>query len=51
MILFGLFLLIWFGLGFLGIMHCKDSKVNWHMLIFMALVPFIPLVAKVCGML
>lgn len=44
--------LVWLGLGFMGILHCKDvGGLNWWMLGFLLLVPFLPLVAKVCGLI
>ena len=48
---FVVFTLCWCFLGFMGIMHCKDvGGVNWWMVAFMLVVPFIPLVAHWCGL-
>lgn len=47
MIVFTLILLIWITIGFIGILNCKKSRVIWEMVIFSALVPFIPLLAKI----
>lgn len=51
MIVFVIFVLAWMMLGFMGLIHCKDvGGINWWMLAFMLVVPFIPLVAHVCGL-
>lgn len=49
-IIFVIGIFVWCFIGFLSIMHSKDNRVNYEMIIFMALVPFIPLFAKVCGL-
>ena len=49
MIAFTLILLIWITIGFIGILNCKKSRIMWEMIIFSALVPFIPLLAKIFG--
>ena len=49
-IIFVIGIFVWNFIGFLGIMHCKDNRINYEMIIFMALVPFIPLFAKVFGL-
>ena len=51
MIIFCVVIFVWFFVGFLGGLHCKENRVNYEMLIFMAFAPFIPLVAKACGLL
>lgn len=50
MFLFTLIMFAWFFVGFLGLLHCKDDGVNWWLLAFIVFVPFVPLVAKVCGL-
>lgn len=49
MIIFTMILFAWAALGFIGILNCKKSRVIWEMIIFSALVPFIPLLAKIFG--
>ena len=49
--LFVVIIFIWLFVGFLGILSCKANRVNYEMIIFMFFAPFIPLVAKVCGLL
>ena len=57
LILFCLYIFVWVAFGFFGIVHRDDTdkhghfKVNWRMLVFFAMTPIIPLVAKICGML
>lgn len=46
MIIFTMILFAWATLGFIGILNCKKSRIIWEMIIFCALVPFIPLLAK-----
>lgn len=50
-IIFVIVILVWCFIGFLGGMNAKDNRVNYEMIIFMVLAPFIPLLAKVCGLL
>lgn len=48
---FVLVVVLWASLGFMGVVHCKDvGGVNWWMLAFLLAVPFLPLVAHVCGL-
>lgn len=42
---------IWVLIGLKGIRVCKKNRTNWEMITFMCFVPFIPLVAKLCGLL
>lgn len=46
MIIFALFLIIWACIGLLGIIKCKTNRINYEMLIFLAVAPIIPLIAK-----
>lgn len=46
MVIFTIILFAWAALGFIGILNCKKSRVIWEMIIFCALVPFIPFLAK-----
>ena len=48
--LFVIIIFIWLFVGFLGDLHAKDNHVNYEMIIFMFFAPFIPLVAKMCGL-
>lgn len=41
----------WAFVGFLGGLHAKYDRINYEMLIFMGIVPFIPLIAHWCGLL
>ena len=50
MIIFCVIIFIWCFVGFLGGLHCKENRVNYELLIFMAFVPFIPLIAYACGL-
>lgn len=50
-ILFVIIILIWAFIGFLGVLNCKKDRVNFEMIIFLTTVPFIPMVAKWCGLI
>lgn len=50
MVVFGIILMIWLLIGFIGILNEKTNKINWSMIGFMVFFPFIPVIAKVCGM-
>lgn len=45
---------VWLFSGVAGIAqeitNDSDSGINWEMLLFCLFVPFIPIVAKVCGL-
>lgn len=49
-IIFVIGILIWFFIGFLGGLHAKENRINYEMIVFMALAPFIPIFATVCGL-
>lgn len=51
MICFILILIIWAMMGFIGILTCKDEDTNFPMLFFIFEAPFIPLIAKLCGLI
>ena len=50
---FVIIILVWLFLGFLGIVQNArhTSRINFEMISFFLLVPFIPLIAKWCGLL
>lgn len=50
-IIFVIGILIWCFIGFLGVLHTKDDRVNYEMIIFMMIAPFTPLFARMCGLL
>lgn len=49
-IIFVIVVLIWCFIGFLGGLHANEHRINYEMIIFMALAPFIPILAIVCGL-
>lgn len=49
--LFIFIILLWLLIGITGVMKCKDEGVNWCMIISLCFVPFIPIVALVCGLI
>ena len=49
-IIFVIGILIWCFIGFLGGLHAKENRVNYEMIIFIALAPFIPIFAIACGL-
>ena len=54
MMKFVLIILVWLFMGFLGIIQNarKDSnRINYEMIVFFLFVPFIPIVAMVCGLI
>ena len=52
-IVFIIIILIWCFLGFLGILQNtrNNSRINFEMIFFCLIIPFIPLIAKWCGLL
>lgn len=50
MVVFGIVLAVWLLIGFIGILTAKTNKINWFMIGFMVFFPFIPVIAKICGM-
>jgi len=51
MVVFGIVIALWLLIGFLGMLTAKAHSTNWFIIIFMIFVPFIPVIAKACGML
>ena len=53
MTLFIVIILVWVLLGFFGVLlrSMNVDFVNWPMILFFLLVPFIPVVAKFCGLI
>lgn len=50
-IIFVIVVFIWCFIGFLGGQHANEKRVNYEMIIFLALAPFIPIFAMVfCGL-
>ena len=49
-VLFVLIIMVWCFTGFFGVVDCKSDKVNWKMLFFIFFAPFLPLIAKACGL-
>ena len=45
-ILFVAFILFWICCGISGVANCKKDRVNYEMIAFLVVVPFIPLIAK-----
>lgn len=45
MIIFCIIILLWLTEGILGIIHSKDNRFNWEMLVFLMIIPMIPIVA------
>ena len=50
MVVFGIILMIWVLIGFIGGLNANTNKTNWFMIGFIAFSLFIPVIAKVCGM-
>ena len=46
MIIFMIFILVWSFVGICGVVNCKKDRVNYEMIAFLVVVPFIPLIAK-----
>lgn len=44
------FILVWFGISFLGLMQMDAYKVPWGAIVFFGTIPFIPVVAWLCGL-
>lgn len=51
--LFVLIVVLWGIFGLMGIIHnCSyNPRVNWCMILFLLTVPFMPLFAKMCGLI
>ena len=51
---FVIIILIWLFVGFLGVIQNarkNSNRVNYEMILFFLFVPFIPVVAKFCGLM
>lgn len=42
---------LWCLVGLLGGVNAKANRTNYEMIIFFGFVPFLPLVAWICGMI
>ena len=53
MIIFVVFIFVWLFFGFMMLWEEMDKKkgTNWWGIIWMAIVPFISIIAKFCGLL
>ena len=51
MIIFLIVIFIWLFFGFMMIVRMNEEGVNWCGFVFLFVPPFLPLVAKMCGML
>lgn len=49
-IIFVIGILIWCFIGFLGGLRAKENRISYEMIIFMVLALFIPIFAKICGL-
>jgi hypothetical protein len=50
-VIFVLIIVAWLFIGFLSNLHCKENRVNYELIVFVLFVPFIPLLAKACGLI
>lgn len=44
------FILVWLGFGFLGALQLEARKFAWGVLVFFGTIPFIPVMACLCGL-
>ena len=49
-IIFVIIILLWCLFGGIGVLRCKENRVNVEMLIFILFVPFLAIIAHVCGL-
>ena len=49
-IIFVIVILIWCLFGGIGVLHCKENRVNVEMLVFILFAPFLAIIAHVCGL-
>ena len=47
-VLFIFILFVWCCLGTFGVLRCKEERPNYEMLLFLIIVPLIPLIAHFC---
>jgi hypothetical protein len=45
MVIFCIIIFLWLTEGILGIIHSKDNRFNWEMLVFLIIIPMIPIAA------
>lgn len=50
MIAFIIIITFWVIIGSVGVIRAKENRINWEMMIFITFVPFIPIIAKLCGL-
>jgi len=50
-IIFTIFIIVWGLLGICGLINCKKERVIWELLIFGISIPFLPVIAKLCGLI
>lgn len=48
-IIFLAIILIFCADGLMMILTCKRNTINWYGLFFLAFVPFMPIIALICG--
>lgn len=51
MLSFALICFAWILIGFAGGLNCKAERVNYEMLIFWGAAPFLPIIAKIFGIM
>lgn len=51
MILFIIIITLWFAVGCVGTMRAKEDRINWEMIIILILAPFLPIIARLCGLI
>lgn len=49
-IIFVISILVWCFIGFLGCLHAKENRINYEMIVFITLAPFISILAVICGL-
>ena len=51
MLIFSIIIFIWGLLGICGLINCKKERIIWELLIFGIMMPFLPVFAKLCGLI
>ena len=51
MLIFSIVLFTWGFLGVCGLINCKKERIIWELLIFGITIPFLPVIAKLCGLI
>lgn len=44
------FIFTWMVIAMIGLYNYNKPRVHWELIVFLLVVPFIPLVAKLCGL-